>query len=145
MWRAQPDDLPLAAGELVYALVWRDDGWAQCLNGRRRIGYVPQSYVALVEDLSAVPAGMAAPRIAEFSPQASDLGFSCAGADPCVVDRVSAGSPAAAAGVCVGDLVLELNNEPCADVSAQQILVRLADRQREDCFGPVFSVCEILG
>ena len=144
----------MTAGDFLYALVWRDDGWCQGLSAEGRVGYLPQTYIAVVEHPETVP--LPSPRIVEFVPDEEGLGFVCAGSHPVQVTavrlvflfflrwflagtrkpviplppylsahaQVVADSPAESAGVRAGDLILEVDSEPCADLDKAEILVR---------------------
>lgn len=83
----QGDDLSLKAGEVIYVLVVRDDGWCQGMNVDQKIGYFPQSYVTREEEQEKVE--LPRPRIVEVKPNGGRIGFRLAGGHPVRVDHVS--------------------------------------------------------
>eukprot|EP00052_Salpingoeca_macrocollata_P028983 m.287042 g.287042 ORF g.287042 m.287042 type:complete len:311 (+) comp22928_c6_seq24:149-1081(+) len=112
---AQADDLTLVQNEIVYVLVVRDDGWMQGLNTRGEVGFFPQTYVQVLDDME--DSGFAMPHIVEVPPcKDSSMGFTLKDGVPVSVEQVTPGSPAAEAGLRVGDLILEHNSEPCAEI-----------------------------
>ncbi len=76
----------MTAGEILYMLVWREDGWSLCLNARGQHGYVPQSYTML-EDPDNQP-NLPLPRIVEFMPSGDNCGFTFLPGQPPRIDKV---------------------------------------------------------
>lgn len=93
-------------------LIVRDDGWCQGVNLKGQVGYFPAQYVQRVESADH-PAGVPAPRlIGATCSETSGYGFAIVGNGPVRVDSIA---PTHRCGVLAGDVVLEINGEPCAD------------------------------
>ena len=120
---AQNDDIGIGAGDLLYVLVARDDGWCQGISLDGQVGFFPASYV---ERETARQTSIEAPRMLWLYPNATSYGLSIEGTKPVKVKNVYAGTPAEKAGVREGDIILEINEEPFADKSMETITAALA-------------------
>lgn len=113
---AQVDDLSIQAGDVLYVLVAREDGWCQGLSTNGKCGFFPQSYVERIEDQESVAAEK--PRIVRLTSTPADtLKVEMHPGCPPTVVEVAPGSIPESVGIRVGDCLLEVDEEPCASSS----------------------------
>jgi hypothetical protein len=120
---AQNDDIGIGAGDLLYVLVARDDGWCQGISLDGQVGFFPASYV---ERETTMQNSIEAPRMLWLYPNDTSFGLSIEGTKPVKVKSVLAGTPADKAGVRKGDIILEINEAPFADKPIETITAALA-------------------
>lgn len=134
----QTDDVDLTAGETMYVLVAREDGWCQGLNGNGEVGYFPQSYVEKCVNQDSIK--LPRPRIVRLPPSNRDnLTLNIQEHRPPTVDKVKPGSVPYKAGLRKGDMVLEIDEEPCATIGFGQ----LASWQDQNEKGRTLKLCVV--
>ena len=143
---AQADDLSIQAGDVLYVLVARDDGWCQGLSTNGKCGFFPQSYVEKVEPQESISAEK--PRIIMLTPTAADtLKVEMHPGCPPTVVEVAAGSVPESVGIRVGDCLLEVDEEPCASSSFGTVSSWLSQcesgRTLKMCFVSVARIANI--
>eukprot|EP00038_Savillea_parva_P009327 m.182779 g.182779 ORF g.182779 m.182779 type:complete len:911 (+) comp15626_c0_seq1:214-2946(+) len=122
---SQDDDVSLAAGEYMYVLVVREDGWCLGINMRGEVGYFPASYVE--KDTGTIDPHAPAPRLVQLRPNGTEgYGLRLHGANPPRVALVATGGSADQAGIRVGDIILESGGEPCSDLDAAFVTDKLS-------------------
>ena len=116
----QTDDLSISSGEQCYVLVTREDGWCQGLNERGQIGYFPSSYIEKMADQDT--ATLPKPRIVRLKPTPKEsLDVLQSAGRPPTINHIEPGTVASTAGLFVGDMILEVDDEPCASAGYGQI------------------------
>eukprot|EP00039_Didymoeca_costata_P010234 m.137227 g.137227 ORF g.137227 m.137227 type:complete len:793 (+) comp14748_c0_seq2:111-2489(+) len=125
---AEPDDLSISAGEDLYLLISRDDGWCQGLNDKGHVGFFPQTYVEKVADPSTVKLNQ--PRTVRLPPcSTSSLSIVAKENRPPIIDKVSPESIAYKVGLRPGDMLVEVDESPCCPVTYGQISSWLAQNE----------------